>query len=207
MGVIAALQQTSVAPAAKRAAVDLAKGFIAPAAGGRTTDLADRQSAVVGRVESAVAAQSDALAGAADKILATPPVEPTRFQPLSSAEAVVRYAGDFLPSWAGAVSIDLLPAVLVLILCIAHAGIRREGLPPTTAASMTAAELMTALRLVRQVGEAQDAARAVDPVVAPVKRDREFASDIAPQEASQNAEPDKHVTLLAPVRVRQEGLP
>jgi hypothetical protein len=48
---------------------------------------------------------------------------------MSPAEAVLRYAGDFIPSWAGAISIDLMPAVLVLILCVAHASIRREGLP------------------------------------------------------------------------------
>ena len=44
------------------------------------------------------------------------PVEPQRFQSLSTAEAVLRYAADFIPSWAGAISIDLMPAVLVLIL-------------------------------------------------------------------------------------------
>src|SRR4030088_1265308 len=45
MGVIANLQQTSVAPAVKRAATSLASGFIAPAAGGRTADLAGRPHA------------------------------------------------------------------------------------------------------------------------------------------------------------------
>ena len=57
-----------------------------------------------------------------------PRVEPARFQTMSPAEAVLRYAGDFIPSWAGAISIDLMPAVLVLILCVVHAAIRREGL-------------------------------------------------------------------------------
>ena len=47
-------------------------------------------------VETAVAAQATALSQAAQRILDTPPVEPARFQPLSTAEAVVRYAGDFL---------------------------------------------------------------------------------------------------------------
>ena len=129
MGVIATLQQTSVAPSVKRAADGLAAGFIAPAAGGRTADLADRQTSVVGKVEAAVAAQAAALSDAAVKILQMPPVEPARFQPLSPAEAVLRYAGDFIPSWAGAISIDLMPAVLVLILCVVHAAIRREGEP------------------------------------------------------------------------------
>ena len=58
MGVIANLQQTSVAPAVKRAAASLSSSFIAPAAGGRTSDLADRQTAVVGKVESSIAAQA-----------------------------------------------------------------------------------------------------------------------------------------------------
>jgi hypothetical protein len=155
MGVIANLQQTSVAPAVKRAAMSLSSGFIAPAAGGRTADLADRQTAVVGKVEGSIAAQAASLSDAADKILATPPVEPIRFQTLSPAEAVLRYAGDFIPSWAGAISIDLMPAVLVLILCVVHAAVRREGLPAFSASDMTAGELVGALQMAREVGEAQ----------------------------------------------------
>jgi hypothetical protein len=154
MGVIAKLQQTSVAPAVKRAADGLVAGFIAPAADGRG-DLAERQTSVVGKVETAVAAQAAALSQAADKILDTPPVEPARFQPLSTAEAVLRYAGDFLPSWAGAISIDLMPAVLVFILCIVHAGIRRENDPAAAAESMTAAQMLTALRLAHEVERLQ----------------------------------------------------
>ncbi len=150
MGVIGKLQQTSVAPAVKRAADGLTAGFIAPVADGRTADLAQRQTQVVGKVEQAVAAQAKALSSATDKILATPPVEPTRFQPLSTAEAVVVYASDFLPSWAGAISIDLMPAVLVLILCVVHANIRREG-EPDALDTMTAAQIMSALRIAREV--------------------------------------------------------
>jgi uncharacterized membrane protein YedE/YeeE len=154
-GVIASLQQTSVAPAVKRAADNLAKTFIAPAAAGRFGDLAERQTAVVGRVQEAVTAQAKALSEAADKIISQPAVEPTRFRAMSTAEAVLHYASDFLPSWAGAISIDLLPAVLVIILCVVHAAIRREGMPDATAASMTASDLMTALRLAREVEEAK----------------------------------------------------
>ena len=47
LGIIASLQQTSVASAVQRTADDLAAGFIAPAAGGRSADLAERQTAVV----------------------------------------------------------------------------------------------------------------------------------------------------------------
>jgi hypothetical protein len=152
MGVIAKLQQTSVAPSVKRTADGLTAGFIAPAADGRSADLAQRQTTVVGKVEQAVAAQAAALSRATDKILETPPVEPARFQPLSTAEAVIVYAGDFLPSWAGAISIDLMPAVLVLILCIVHAGIRREG-EPEAIETMTAGQLLSALRIAREIGE------------------------------------------------------
>jgi hypothetical protein len=158
MGVIANLQQTSVAPAVKRAATSLSSTFIAPAAGGRTADLADRQTAVVGKVESSIGAQAASLADAADKILAMPRVEPIRFQSLSPAEAVLRYAGDFIPSWAGAISIDLMPAVLVLILCVVHAAIRREGLPAFSASDMTVGEMVAALQMAREVGEARPAA-------------------------------------------------
>jgi hypothetical protein len=158
MGVIANLQQTSVAPAVKRAANSLSAGFIAPAAGGRTADLADRQNAVVGKVENSIATQAGSLAEAADKILAMPRVEPARFQTLSPAEAVLRYAGDFIPSWAGAISIDLMPAVLVLILCVVHATIRREGFPAVSASTVTAGELLAVLQIAREV---EDARRAV----------------------------------------------
>ncbi|NWG24862.1 MAG: hypothetical protein HXY30_10710 [Pseudorhodoplanes sp.] len=162
-GVIAALQQTSVAPAVKRAADGLAAGFIAPATAARNVDLAERQTAVVGKVESAVAAQAQALSAAADKILAEPRVEPDRFQPLSPAEAVLRYAGDFLPSWAGAISIDLMPAVLVLIFCVVQAGIRREGKVEASAETMSAADIIAALRLAREVEAASEAARNRQP--------------------------------------------
>jgi hypothetical protein len=139
----------------KRAAASLTSGFIAPAAGGRTADLAERQTAVVGKVESSIATQAASLADAADKILAMPRVEPARFQTLSPAEAVLRYAGDFIPSWAGAISIDLMPAVLVLILCVVHAAIRREGLPAVSASDMTAGQLVAAMQMAREVADAR----------------------------------------------------
>ena len=102
---------------------------------------------MVGNVAEAVAAQSKALAGAADQVLAAEPVRPERFVPLSRPDAVLRYAGDFLPSWAGAISIDLLPAVLVLILVIVHGAIRREEDPEIADNVMTAADMIQAMRL------------------------------------------------------------
>ena len=149
--VIAALQETGVAPSVKRAAADLSLGFIAPIADGGTAGLVIRQDRVMETVRSSVAAQSAALTQAADEILAEPKVEPRRFVPLSSAEAVLRYWSDFIPSWAGAISIDLLPVVLVLVLMIVHDAMRREAGSLVEAETMTAAEMLRAMRLYRQM--------------------------------------------------------
>lgn len=146
-GVISALQQTSIAPAVKRAADDLGKGFIAPAANGRDAALAERQSEVVIRVEKAVRQRSRLLSQAADQILARPQAAPLRFVPLSTPEAVLLYATDFLPSWAGAISIDLLPGVLIIILCAVQSAIRREEGGELDEHLMTAGDMMRALKL------------------------------------------------------------
>ena len=146
-GVIAALEQTSIAPSVARAAADLSAGFIAPVADGRSGDLADRQDAVMATVRSSVAAQSKALSDAAEEILAQPKVAERRYVPLSSAEAVLRYAGSFLPSWAGAISIVLLPAVLVGVLAVVFASIRRGEAELTPADRITAADMMRSLEL------------------------------------------------------------
>lgn len=159
-GVIASLQETSIAPSVRRAAEDLSLGFIAPIADGNSQDLASRQNTVIENVKASVEAQSTALANAADDILAEPAVPSRRFVPLSSAEAVLRYAGDFVPSWAGAISIDLLPAILVLILSIAHSAIRSESENLDPAEQITAAEMMRAVALHNQMtGEEQQEAK------------------------------------------------
>ncbi|MGI9408005.1 MAG: hypothetical protein ACR2O4_16635, partial [Hyphomicrobiaceae bacterium] len=151
-GVIAALQQTSVAPAVKRTAVDLGRTFIAPAADGGTVDLVERQNKVVARVEESVRKQSQALANAADEILAQPPVTQLKFTPLSTAEAVLLYARDFLPSWAGAISIDLLPAVMIFILVIVQSAIRREEGGELDENIMTAGDMIRAMKLYQEMG-------------------------------------------------------
>ncbi len=149
--VISALQETGVAPSVKRAAQDLSLGFIAPVADGGNAGLVVRQDQVMENVRGAVAAQSAQLAQAADEILAEPKVEPRRFVPLSSAEAVLRYWQDFVPSWAGAISIDLLPVVLVLVLMIVHDALRREASSMAEAETITAAEMLRAMNLYRQM--------------------------------------------------------
>jgi hypothetical protein len=142
----------------------------------------------VSQVQGAVAAQSKALSAAADKILNDKPVEPSRFVPLSSPEAILRYAGDFIPSWAGAISIDLMPAVLVIILCVAHANIRREGTPVATLSSMTASDLIIAMRLAREVEAEQEVAR---------RRRPNTGTQASAQTEEQNRQPDESVRPLA----------
>ena len=161
-GVIASLEQTSVAPAVRRAADDLALGFVAPVADGSSADLAGRQRQVMERVRGSVEAQSAALSEAADEILGREPVAPRRFVALSTPEAVLRYARDFLPSWAGAISIDLLPAVLILILTAVHAAIRREEMRAPDADRVSAADLMRAASMLERMDGMRDSRVAPD---------------------------------------------
>ena len=93
---------------------------------------------------------------------------------------MIRYAGDFIPSWAGAISIDLMPAVLVLIFCVVQAGIRREGEPAAEASSMTAAELIAALRMAREVADARTAqAATLDAIEASLQPSDENVTPLA----------------------------
>jgi hypothetical protein len=118
---------------------------------------------------------------------------------MSSAEAILRYAGDFVPSWAGAISIDLLPAVLVLILCVVHASIRREGVPLSRSNTMTTSDLITALRLARELDEAQANTRGRRATDEP----RPTPRDLPPQREPRDLVPardrdiDENVTTLA----------
>lgn len=146
-GTITSLEQTSIAASVKRAAEDLSLGFIAPVASGAEADLANRQDQVMETIRTSVAAQSKVLSEAADQILTREPVGERRFVPLSSAAAVLRYASDFIPSWAGAIAIDLLPAVLVFMLSIAHGALRRQEQKLPFAERITAAELLEALQV------------------------------------------------------------
>jgi hypothetical protein len=180
-GVIAALERTSVAPSVARAATDLSAGFIAPVASGRDADLAGRQDTVMATVRESVAQQSQALAGAAAEIMALPKVAERRYVPMTSAEAVLRYAGDFIPSWAGAISIDLLPAVLVGIMAVVYGAIRRGEDEMDEAELVSAADMARALRLSGVIAAAarEDAEKQAEvrPAAAPAVQPAPAASD------------------------------
>ena len=194
--IIAALQETGIAPSVKRAAQDLSLGFIAPVADGGNAGLVIRQDQVMQTVRDSVAAQSAALTTAADEILAEPKVEPRRFVPLSAAEAVIRYWSDFIPSWAGAISIDLLPVVLVLVLMVVHDAMRREAQSLEEAETMTAAEMLRAVNIYRRmkVDEAEGDAE-LEAVVASAEPD-----DKPAEPPAREATPDATVTPIEVVR-------
>ena len=162
-GVIASLQQTSVAPAVRRAADDLAASFIAPVADGGTDDLRDAPVDGGRQCRSRRSPRSRRRSPRRPtRSLRRSRCGPERFVPLSAPDAVLRYAGDFLPSWAGAISIDLLPAVLVLILVIVHGAIRREEDPQVADNVMTAADMIQAMRLYERMRREELATERLD---------------------------------------------
>ena len=201
--VIAALQQTGVAASVKRASADLSAGFIAPVADGGSADLANRQDQVMETVRASVAAQSAALTTAADEILATPPVEQRRFVPLSSAEAVIRYWQDFIPSWAGAISIDLLPVVLVLVLMIVNDAMRKDSESLEEAENITAAEMLRAMSLFRQMEAAGIDVATGKPRAAPPEPETEPAD--MPAVAAVEPEDGTVTPIDAAQRKRTDG--
>lgn len=149
--ILAEMKQTSVAPAVKRAAENLERSFIAPAPNGASADLRTRQEQVVESVRDTVREQSRLLSAAADNVLKSPTVEAPRFTPISTAEAVLLYWRDFVPSWAGAIAIDLLPAVIVFIQSIVFSAIRRHEDPLPIEETMTLKEMETALAALKRI--------------------------------------------------------
>lgn len=176
-GVISQLEQTSIAPSVSRAAADLSVGFIAPVADGDTPDLAGRQDAVMATIRTSVSAQSKALSDAAAEILAQPKVPERRYVPLSAADAVLRYAGDFIPSWAGAIAIDLLPAVLVGILAVVHGALRRAEEDEDDLDRITARDMMRSLDINETLSMKRRAAENAD---APPVTDMPSSPEAAP---------------------------
>jgi len=197
-GVIASLERTSIAPSVARAAADLSAGFIAPVADGSTTDLAGRQDAVIATVRASVAQQSTALAAAAEEIMAQPKVEERRYVPLTSAEAVIRYWDQFIPSWAGAISIDLLPAALVGIMAVVYGAIRRSEETMTDVDRLSAGDVLRAL-------EIQDSllakARARAELAA---SDAAARTEPAPEQEARPAPPENVTPLTLNERKRSE---
>ncbi|OSP53978.1 hypothetical protein [Pseudoruegeria sp. SK021] len=128
-GVITTLRQLQVAQLVVRAAEDLSASVVLPELDGRTASIRGDQQATIGAFLQALNNRATTLRDAAAEVAAMPQPEESTYTPISSADAVIRYAGNFVPSWAGAIAIDLLPGVLVFILAVTQAAIRsgREG--------------------------------------------------------------------------------
>lgn len=193
-GVIASLEQTSIAPSVARAAQDLSMGFIAPVASGADADLAGRQSTVMETVRASVGAQSAALSEAANEILAQPRVDERRFVPLSSAEAVLVYATSFLPSWAGAISIDLLPGVFVAVMAVVMAALRRHEEGLSDADRITAADMLRSIELHETLAAARAARQ---PVATPEAEPPPAETRPAAQASPPTAQSNENVTPLS----------
>ncbi len=162
--VITRLRQLSVAPLVQRAAQDLAASVVLPTLDGSTVDTRAGQQATIDSVLTVLAQRADTLRLAAESVLAMEQPQETVYRSISTADAVILYAGNFVPSWAGAIAIDLLPAVLVFITAIAQAAIRagRDGV--ATADQMTLAELRAAFAAYRDVEAVQDRPTAPVPM-------------------------------------------
>lgn len=153
-GLITQLRQLSVASLVERAAQDLSASVVLPELDGSSAENRTAQGATITSVLEVLAQRATTLERAAQSVLAMPPPTETTYTPISSADAVILYARNFVPSWAGAIAIDLLPAVLVFIIAITQTAIRsgREG--AAVEDTMTLAELRAALSAVRDVEEA-----------------------------------------------------
>ena len=73
------------------------------------------------------------------------------YRPINRADAVIKYADSFAPSWAGAVAIDLLPAVLVFMLAIAHSAVRSGRDGHGIEETLTLADLQHAIIAIRDI--------------------------------------------------------
>lgn len=184
-GLITQLRQLSVAPLVERAARDLSASVVLPELDGRTEEDRGGQAATITSVLGLLASRATTLEQAAQAVQAQSPVTDVTYTPISAADAVILYAGNFIPSWAGAIAIDLLPAVLVFILAITQAAIRsgREGAGVED--TLTLAELKAAVTALRDVEatlqeQADPAATAVGTEVATETSASEQPDNVAP---------------------------
>lgn len=157
-GVITTLRQLQVAQLVARAAEDLRASVVLPELDGRSAGVRQDQAATIGSVLESLDGRAATLRAAAEEVLAMPPPQETTYTPISSADAVIRYAGNFAPSWAGAIAIDLLPGVLVFILAVTQAAIRRGKEGAGVEATLTLADLRAAMRAMKDIEGAMGAA-------------------------------------------------
>ena len=149
--IISRLNQFSAAPLVARSAKDLPASIVLPQLDGRNSDVRQAQSATIKSVLEALDQRSRTLLAAANEVLEMDPPEETAYNPITSADAVIRYAENFIPSWAGAIAIDLLPGILVFILAVTQAAIRQNQDGLAMEDLLTLAELKASVNALRDV--------------------------------------------------------
>ncbi|WP_136684270.1 hypothetical protein [Falsirhodobacter xinxiangensis] len=163
-GLITQLRQLNPAPLVARAAQDLAEAVVLPELDGSTAEMRAGQNSTITSVLSLVEQRAQTLTTAANEVLALPQPSEAIYKPMSAADAVIAYAGNFVPAWAGAIAIDLLPAVLVFIIMVVQAAIRSGRGETHSDDRMTVGELRAALaaaELLRQPDPPADPPRAL----------------------------------------------
>ena len=156
-GLITQMRQLSVASLVERAAQDLSASVVLPELDGSSAQIRNDQSATITSVLEVLSQRALTLASAAQAVQAMPAAPDTTYTPISSADAVILYARNFIPSWAGAIAIDLLPAVLVFILAITQSAIRLDREGTAVEDSMTLAELRAAIAVMKEMDVAMKA--------------------------------------------------
>ena len=159
-GTITQLRQLNPAPLVARAAQDLADSVVLPELDGSTAEMRAGQTSTINSVLTLVEQRAQTLSRAAAEVLALPLPSDALYTAMSAADAVIVYAGNFIPAWAGAISIDLLPAVLVFIIMVVQAAIRQGKGDGVTDDRMTVGELRAALAAAGQLRMAEAGAMA-----------------------------------------------
>lgn len=154
-GVITELRQISAAPLVYRAAGDLDK-VILPALDGRTANFRDVQEGTIQSIMESIKSRADTLKSAAQEVMDLPEPQSSPYTSISSADAVILYASHFYPQWAGAIAIDLLPAILVFMLAITQAAIRNGTDGASAEERMTVSELRVAMKAIKDVEQELD---------------------------------------------------
>ena len=166
-GIITTMRQLSVAPLVDRAAADLSASVVLPELDSRTAGGQAAQASTITSVLNVLQLRAASLGQAAQEVLDRPAPRDITYTPVSTADAVILYARNFMPSWAGAIAIDLLPGVLVLILMVTHGAIREGRGDVPAEDTLTLAELRAALHAIRDVEDAMRPAPRAAPVDAP----------------------------------------
>ncbi|MEW5704403.1 MAG: hypothetical protein AB1781_07460 [Pseudomonadota bacterium] len=91
--------------------------------------VATAQGDALQRLASDLSGTGDRIAATAAELGKAASTEPLAFERLAPSKAVVLYADELLPYWAGGVGLDLMPVVLVLLLMLLY---HAEAEPPPT---------------------------------------------------------------------------